>query len=142
MRNTGSDDYIWISSTGEMTIYGNEHTWGTWTQYGVVYNINQAKRDIHFADFDGDGKCDISELANSISRVLIAQRLLTWPYHLVVVDKNTGSTIVLKNNYANCKFSFTNLGVVTGSAGCTQGYGYDRHDNGVRWNDIDGDGMY
>jgi hypothetical protein len=48
---------------------------------------------------------------------------------------------VLKNSFLNGKFTFKNLGVVTGSAGCTEGYGYDRHDNGVRWNDLDGDGM-
>ncbi|KAH8797345.1 hypothetical protein F5884DRAFT_815081 [Xylogone sp. PMI_703] len=117
MRGTGSDDYIWISAMGEMTVFGNEHTWGTWIHYNVVYNINRPRREIHFADFDGDGKCDI-----------------------LLVDKGSGATTVLKNNYANGKFSFTSLGLVTGSATCTEGYGYDRHDNGVRWNDIDGDG--
>jgi hypothetical protein len=59
MTGTGSDDYIWISPTGEMTLYGNNHAWGTWIQYGVIYNVNRARRDIQFADFDGDGFCDI-----------------------------------------------------------------------------------
>lgn len=67
MRGIGSDDYIWISSTGDMTIYGNEHVWGSWIQYGEVFNINRARREIAFADFDGDGKCDISKYIQSLA---------------------------------------------------------------------------
>lgn len=60
----------------------------------------------------------------------------------MLIDKATGATTVLRNDYANGKFSFTNIGLVTGSATCTEGYGYDMHDTGVRWNDLDGDGMF
>ena len=49
---------------------------------------------------------------------------------------------MIQNNYANGKFSFTNLGVVTSTATCTEGYGRDKHDLGVRWNDLDGDGTH
>ncbi len=60
-----------------MTVYGNLHSPGSWTQWGVVYNVGQARKDvgrialqnfaqkaneygqIRFADFDGDKKCDI-----------------------------------------------------------------------------------
>lgn len=48
---------------------------------------------------------------------------------------------MLRNDFANGKFAFTDIGVVTGSATCTTQYGFDLHDNGVRWHDIDGDGM-
>lgn len=33
------------------------------------------------------------------------------------------------------------MGVVNAGASCSEGYGYDLHDNGVRWHDLDGDGM-
>ncbi|PVH79243.1 carbohydrate esterase family 3 protein [Cadophora sp. DSE1049] len=118
MTGSGKDDYLWILSTGEITLYGNEGNWGYWRQWGVIYNANRARREIHIADYDGDGKCDI-----------------------LLVDKGSGATIVIKNNFANDKFSWTNLGVVTESASCGEGYGYDRHDNGVQWHDLDGDGM-
>mgnify|MGYP003629443527 FL=1 len=98
-------------------MYGNNHKWGTWTQYGVVYNVNRSRREVYFADFDGNKRCDI-----------------------LLVDKTTGATTVLRNDFANGKFAFTNIGVVTGTATCKEGYGYDLHDLGVRWNDIDGDG--
>ncbi|PVH86852.1 carbohydrate esterase family 3 protein [Cadophora sp. DSE1049] len=117
MTGSGSDDYIWISLMGEITVYGNNHKWGTWTQYGVVYNVNRSRREVYFADFDGNKRCDI-----------------------LLVDKATGATTVLRNDFANGKFVFTNIGVVTGTATCQEGYGYDLHDLGVRWNDVDGDG--
>ena len=47
---------------------------------------------------------------------------------------------MIQNNFNSAGFSWTNLGVVTGSATCTEGYGTDKHDKGVRWNDLDGDG--
>ncbi|KAL2074793.1 hypothetical protein VTL71DRAFT_8572 [Oculimacula yallundae] len=107
----------WISLMGEVTVFGNTHTWGTWTQYGVVANVNRSRREVYFADFTGNKRCDI-----------------------LLVDKATGATTVLRNDFANGRFAFTDIGVVTGSATCREGYGYDLHDLGVRWNDIDGDG--
>ena len=74
-------------------------------------------QQIHLADFDGDKKCDI-----------------------LLVDKNSGATTVILNKFSSGKFSWSNIGVVTGSASCTEGYGTDKHDKGVRWHDIDGDG--
>jgi hypothetical protein len=74
MTGDGKDDYIvsysspysaqmwavanhsinqWVSRDGDLTIFGNTHTWGTWTQYGMVFSTKLARRDVHFADFDG-----------------------------------------------------------------------------------------
>ncbi|KFY78640.1 hypothetical protein V499_02243 [Pseudogymnoascus sp. VKM F-103] len=118
MRGTGADDYIWISSTGEIWLYGNKHAPPNWIQYGIIGNVNRPRKEVHFADFDGDGRCDI-----------------------LLVDKATGSTTMLRNDWDGTKFTFTNIGVVSGGATpCTQGYGYTNNDLGVRFADIDGDG--
>lgn len=71
-----------------------------------------------FADYDGDGKCDI-----------------------LLINKANGATEVIKNNYSNGVWSFSSIGVVTEGASCAEGYGSDLTDNGVRWHDLDGDGM-
>lgn len=116
MTGSGSDDYVFINSTGAITLFENGHNWGYWIPWGHIYYANRAREEIHLADFDGDGKCDI-----------------------LLVDKASGATTVIQNQYSGT-FAFSNLGVVTGSATCTEGYGKDKHDKGVRWNDIDGDG--
>lgn len=48
---------------------------------------------------------------------------------------------MIQNLFEDGNFNFQNLGTVTGAATCTEGYGNDKHDQGVRWSDIDGDGM-
>jgi hypothetical protein len=44
------------------------------------------------------------------------------------------------HNAANGVWSFTNLGIVSGSAKCTEGYGIGLTDLGVRFADVTGDG--
>lgn len=51
-----------------------------------------------------------------------------------------------RNDFANGKFGFTDIGLVTGTATCPIpfgqiAYGFENHDNGVQWHDIDGDGI-
>lgn len=46
MTGTGSDDYVWISSTGEITLYENNHNWGYWSPWGVIYNANRARKEV------------------------------------------------------------------------------------------------
>ena len=116
MTGDGSDDYVFINATGAITLFENNRNWGYWIPWGVIYNANRVRQEIHLADFDGDGKCDI-----------------------LLVDKANGATTVIQNKFSAGKFAFTNLGVVTGSATCTEGYGHDKHDLGVRWYDVDGD---
>lgn len=73
---------------------------------------------VHFADFDGDGKCDI-----------------------LLVDSASGSTTMLRNDWDGTTFTFTNIGVVSGgAAACTEGYGYATNDIGVRFADMTGNG--
>jgi len=60
----------------------------------------------------------------------------------LLVDRASGATTMIRNDFTNGKFNFTSIGVVTGAASCTEGYGYDIHDLGVRWSDLDGDGMF
>jgi len=31
-----------------MTLYGNIHTWGSWKQWGVIYNANRARKEVRF----------------------------------------------------------------------------------------------
>lgn len=117
MTGSGSDDYVFIDAFDSITLFENQHDWGHWKPWGVIYDANRARKEVHLADFDGDGKCDI-----------------------LLVDKTTGTTGVVLNNYKNGEFSFSDIGIVTGAATCKEGYGNDKHDLGVRWNDLDGDG--
>jgi hypothetical protein len=48
---------------------------------------------------------------------------------------------MFRNDFANGKFVFTNIGFVTGFATCGTEYRHDFYDNGVRWYNIDGDGI-
>jgi len=46
--------------------------------------------------------------------------------------KSSGATTVTCNEHSKNKFAWTTLGVVIGSATCTEGYGIDKHDRSVR----------
>ncbi|PKS10949.1 hypothetical protein jhhlp_002708 [Lomentospora prolificans] len=64
----GRDDYVWILSKGEMTLYPNEDDKGDGVPWGpsrVIWDpkkdrdIYLDRRDLHLADWNGDGACDI-----------------------------------------------------------------------------------
>ena len=117
MTGSGSDDYIFVDASGSIHFFENEHNWGHWNDRGVIYNGDRPRQEVHIADFDGDSKCDIT-----------------------LVDKASGATRVMLNGYKDGKFSFTDIGIATGRATCTEGYGRNKHDLGVRWHDLTGDG--
>ena len=140
---------------GEMSLYQNTGTPGVWDWRDVIYDAKRTRREVfsfrckeyfcnnslheyqvHLADFTGDGKCDIVSCLSSAYKTR-----LTRPFKLLV-DKATGATTVIRNDYdsATRKFVFTNIGVQTGAATCNEGYGYYKHDLGVQWHDMDGDG--
>ena len=68
----GSNDYVWTWSTGSMMLYpnaglktltGTQEFWGPvvdnfWAPQGYV-GRDLDRRDLHLADWDGDGLCDI-----------------------------------------------------------------------------------
>lgn len=74
--------------------------------YKLVLTINSA-------DFDGDGKCDIAR-----------------------VTKATGEVQVWLNQYNGVEFLFNDMGLWSGAARCTQGWGYGLFDLGLRFADV------
>ncbi|CAD0113390.1 unnamed protein product [Aureobasidium uvarum] len=123
MRNTGSDDYVWIYSDGHADsgdFYANIHEppgWGHETK--ITLKVPGPRIGVHLADWNGDGKCDV-----------------------LVQDKKTGALTMWENRYdaSTNTLKFANVGVVTGAATCTQGWGVGIFDRGMAVVDIDGDG--
>lgn len=50
------DDYIWLSKTGSLQLFGNKHDFPRWVEYGVVYTppadlmTGHSRKDIHLVD--------------------------------------------------------------------------------------------
>jgi hypothetical protein len=120
MRNTGSDDYVWIYMDGHANsedMYANIHqppAWGHDTK--ITLSVPGPRTGIHLADWNGDGKCDV-----------------------LVQDKNSGALTLWENRYdaSTNILKFANVGVVTGAATCTQGWGVNIFDRGVRLADME-----
>lgn len=120
MRNTGSDDYVWIYSDGHADsgdFYANIHEppgWGHETK--ITLKVPGPRIGIHLADWNGDGKCDV-----------------------LVQDKKTGALTMWENRYdaSTNTLKFANVGVVTGAATCTQGWGVGIFDRGMAVVDIE-----
>ena len=53
-------DYIWVGPTGSIDIYINIKGAPHWSNHIGVTNLNLSRKGIQIADFDGDGKCDVS----------------------------------------------------------------------------------
>jgi hypothetical protein len=120
MRNTGSDDFVWIYSDGHANsdeIYTNIHQppgWGHDTK--ISLSVPGPRMGIHLADWNGDGKCDV-----------------------LVQNKQTGALTMWENRYDDSTktLTFANVGVVTGAATCTQGWGVNIFDRGMAVVDIE-----
>jgi hypothetical protein len=68
MTGKGRDDELWIWTTGRVQYWSNVNTnghlsspwkWGTPVDIFDMDMNGRDRRDVHFADWDGDGKCDI-----------------------------------------------------------------------------------
>lgn len=46
MRGNGYDDYIWISYTGDITIFGNYLSPPNWIHYGQVYSVGRQRNEV------------------------------------------------------------------------------------------------
>ncbi|KAF8864123.1 hypothetical protein BDZ45DRAFT_797633 [Acephala macrosclerotiorum] len=68
---------------------------------------------------DGDGKCGF-----------------------LIVDEKTNSVHTMRSDYSRetDTFAWTDMGIVSGDASCTETYGTGLYDLAVRFADIDGDG--
>ncbi|KAJ5794948.1 carbohydrate esterase family 3 protein [Penicillium paradoxum] len=122
MTGSGSADYVWIYMDGHAdssALSLNIHDPPNWGhKISIQLNVPGPRVGIHLADWDGDGRCDV-----------------------LVQTKSTGALTMWKNNYDKDKqtITFTNQGVVSGSATCSQGWGVSIFDRGMRIADIDGD---
>lgn len=130
-HSNGAMDYVWIHSTGYMVLY--ESLGGTFPDdppyWGPNYQIWSAKSftgseihrsDLHLADWDGDGYCDI----------------------IYVKPKNGGKVEVWLNQYAKTSnFDSWVHETVDGIGGkCHEHSGVGLRDVPFAFADIDGDG--
>ncbi|KAH8886549.1 hypothetical protein GQ53DRAFT_657685 [Thozetella sp. PMI_491] len=118
MNGDGTDDYIWVGPNGEIDIYLNIGLRPYWENHQGVTTLGVPRKTIHLADLDGDGRCDF-----------------------LSVDKVTGAVRMWLNNWdgSSRTWKFVDQGIVSGSAGCSQGYGVIENDLGVRFADLTGD---
>lgn len=120
MNGDGQDDYVWVGPNGQINIYLNENDHPYWDNHEGAITLGVPRKNIHLADLDGDGLCD-----------------------LLSVDNTTGAVHMWQNQYntSSNKFSFTDLGQVTDNTTlCSQGYGTIENDLGVQFADLTGDG--
>ena len=117
---------VWIKSTGEITLWPNLNTKGheskpwSWGESYDVLNVNvdggkRDRRNVQFADFDGDGKCDV------IYHNQVDRHVKWW-----------------RNLKTDGKVSFGYIGLIP-NAGCDQRTGVGMFDIALRFADIDGD---
>ncbi|KAL1864953.1 hypothetical protein VTK73DRAFT_5582 [Phialemonium thermophilum] len=130
----GAMDYVWVHSTGYMVLYeslggtfpGTAPFWGPhyriWTP-SSYYDMDIDRRDLHLADWDGDGLCDV-----------------------IYVDPDSGQMNVWLNQYKKTG-SFASWGplIHVGPRGdqkaCTEKRGVGIFDLAVRFADITGNGL-
>ncbi|KAI8721514.1 SGNH-hydro domain-containing protein [Fusarium sp. LHS14.1] len=132
MTGNGRDDYVWTHSKGIMTMFpngGKNFLTGSESYWGPSARIFDAKqvagreldrRDLHLADWDGDGKCDIIYVdAANENRVTVFRNL----------DGGAGGN-----------WRWQNLGNPAPALRCPEKRGIGLHDLAVRFADISGSG--
>lgn len=116
MTGDGLDDYIYVTADGNFELYGNQNSPPSWKYYNHILSWPIVdRRAVHFADWNGDGRCDI-----------------------LFVDKATGAVRMLRNDgfTAAGTLTLTDIGIVSSTASCNQGWGVGRTDLGLRFADI------
>jgi hypothetical protein len=117
MRNSGSDDLVWIYQDGRVDeINVNIHSPPAWG-HAISFDLRVPgpRNGIHLADWTGDGKCDI-----------------------IVQDKATGALTIYQNTYQTASGRMTfDSNTLHASPGCNQGWGVGIFDLGMRIHDIE-----
>jgi len=119
MYGRGHDDYIWIWSDGKVTVYENINNPPFWDPHEFVVDVKMPRKHVHFADWNGDGKCDV-----------------------LTVDQNSGEVRVWINTYNGVGNvpTFAAPVVAVAAPACNQRDGVGLYDQAARFADVDGDG--
>ncbi|KAF4975545.1 hypothetical protein FZEAL_7691 [Fusarium zealandicum] len=127
-HGNGMVDYVWAYQGGKMEMWANRGKGsisnsdpdGYWNYQGTIWTPSQEmdRRDLHLADWDGDGACDI-----------------------IHVNPKGGSVQVWINNYPKTgKWAWTHQGNPAPALSCSQSRGLGLYDLAVRFADITGNG--
>ncbi|KAF1993338.1 carbohydrate esterase family 3 protein, partial [Amniculicola lignicola CBS 123094] len=119
MYGRGHDDYIWIWSDGKITVYENINNPPFWDPHEFVLDVATPRKHVHFADWNGDGKCDV-----------------------LTVDQISGQVSVWLNTYNGVGNvpTFAGKAVAVAAPACSQRDGVGLFDQAARFADVDGDG--
>ncbi|KAM0544829.1 hypothetical protein ACHAPJ_011660 [Fusarium lateritium] len=127
-HGNGMVDYVWAYQGGKMEMWANRGKGsitdndpdGYWNYQGTIWTPPQEmdRRDLHLADWDGDGACDI-----------------------IYVNPKGGSVQVWLNNYPKTKkWQWTHNANPAPALSCSQTRGLGLYDMAVRFADITGNG--
>ncbi|KAI3398912.1 hypothetical protein diail_8235 [Diaporthe ilicicola] len=125
-RSNGRQDYVWIFSNGKMHIFealdsfpDNPPYWGSnYVMFDLTGSRAMDRRDLHLADWDGDGACDIIYTNPEEGAVEV------WMNRI----KTTGS------------FNWEYVGNPAPQLSCDQKRGVGINDLAVRFADLSGNG--
>ncbi|KAM0342058.1 hypothetical protein ACHAPU_009786 [Fusarium lateritium] len=127
-HGNGMVDYVWAYQGGKMEMWANRGKGsitdkdpdGYWNYQGTIWTPPQEmdRRDLHLADWDGDGACDI-----------------------IHVNPKGGSVQVWINNYPKTKkWQWTHNANPAPALSCSQTRGLGLYDMAVQFADITGNG--
>jgi FG-GAP-like repeat len=125
LDGNGNDDYLFVTPEGVITIFRNQNDPGAtayaWEEHDNALVTGYDRKALHFADFDGDGLCDI-----------------------LATEQDNGAVYVWYTSWDadSATFSFSgpeyveNSGTDAGIA-CYTGWGVGLYDYGMQFADIE-----